>query len=138
MLDGSVRNPTGETAFRIDCKQENDMNANPRSSAAKAADMNKSEMPDDFEAQIATLREELAKVKAQLASSGARSADAARKAASSGADQLRAHGEAALDEMRANARDMEQQIVARVHEKPITSLAIAAGVGFLFALLARR
>ena len=114
------------------------MNANPRSSAAKAADMNKSEMPDDFEAQIATLREELAKVKAQLASSGARSADAARKAASSGADQLRAHGEAALDEMRANARDMEQQIVARVHEKPITSLAIAAGVGFLFALLARR
>lgn len=114
------------------------MNAT-RSSAAKAADdMQTSATPDDFEAQIATLKEELAKVKAQLASSGARSADAARKAASSGADQLRAHGEAAMDELRANARDVEQQLVARVHEKPITSLAIAAGVGFLFALIARR
>lgn len=113
------------------------MNAT-RSRAAKAADMQKSEMPDDFEAQIATLKEELAKVKAQLASSGARSADAARKAAASGADHLRAQGEAALDDIRSNARDVEQQLVARVHEKPITSLAIAAGVGFLFALLTRR
>lgn len=109
-----------------------------RSKAAKAADMQKSEMPDDFEAQLATLREELAKVKAQLASSGARSADAARKAAASGAEHLKAQGEAAIDELRANARDMEQQIVATVREKPVTSLAIAAGVGFLFALLARR
>lgn len=109
--------------------------------AARSADgpnMQKSDAPDDFEAQIATLREELAKVKAQLASSGARSAEAARKAAQSGAEQLRSQGEAAIDGLRSNARDMEQQIVATVREKPVTALAIAAGIGFLFALIARR
>ena len=32
----------------------------------------------------------------------------------------------------------KQQISDSVREKPLTSLAIAAGVGYLFALLARR
>ena len=31
-----------------------------------------------------------------------------------------------------------EQVLANVREKPVTSLAIAAGVGFLFALLSRR
>lgn len=109
-----------------------------KAKAAAATDARKSGVPDDFEAQIATLKEELAKVKAQLASSGARSASAARRAAASGADHLLAQGEAAMDELRANAHDVEQRIVATVRDKPVTSLAIAAGVGFLFALIARR
>ncbi|MEX0406313.1 hypothetical protein ABGN05_11610 [Aquibium sp. LZ166] len=93
---------------------------------------------EDFEAQIALLREEMALLKAQLSSSGERSAAAARRAAISGAEHIRAQGEAALDDIRASARDMEAQIVMTVREKPVTSLAIAAGVGFLFALIARR
>ena len=40
--------------------------------------------------------------------------------------------------LRGSARDLEDQLVANVREKPVTSLAIAAGVGFLFALLSRR
>lgn len=93
---------------------------------------------DDFETQIASLKEELAKVKAQLASSGERSLDAARKAARGGVSQLREQGEAAMDDLRANARDLETQLVNRVREKPVTALAVAAGVGFLFALIASR
>ena len=53
-------------------------------------------------------------------------------------EQLRAQGEAAFENVRSNAKDIEAQVVASVREKPVTSLAIAAGVGFLFALLARR
>ena len=53
-------------------------------------------------------------------------------------EQLKAQGEAAIDSLRGSARDLEDQIVANVREKPITSLAIAAGVGFLFAILSRR
>ncbi len=98
----------------------------------------KEETRQDFEAQIALLREEMALLKAQLASSGERSAAAARRAAVSGAEHLRAQGEAAYEDLRANARDVEAQIVMTVREKPVTSLAIAAGVGFLFALIARR
>jgi ElaB/YqjD/DUF883 family membrane-anchored ribosome-binding protein len=40
--------------------------------------------------------------------------------------------------LRTSAKDIEAQIMDSVREKPVTSLAIAAGVGFLFALLARR
>jgi ElaB/YqjD/DUF883 family membrane-anchored ribosome-binding protein len=40
--------------------------------------------------------------------------------------------------LRGNAQEIEAQVVAHVREKPVTSLAIAAGVGFLFALLSRR
>ena len=53
-------------------------------------------------------------------------------------EQLRAQGEAAFDNLRSNARDLEEQVLASVREKPVTSLAIAAGVGFLFAVLSRR
>jgi ElaB/YqjD/DUF883 family membrane-anchored ribosome-binding protein len=51
---------------------------------------------------------------------------------------LRAQGEAAFDGMRGSAEEIEAQLIAKVREKPVTSLAIAAGVGFLFALLSRR
>jgi ElaB/YqjD/DUF883 family membrane-anchored ribosome-binding protein len=39
---------------------------------------------------------------------------------------------------RASAREFEDQLSETVREKPITSLAIAAGIGFLFALFTRR
>ncbi|MGY3327209.1 ElaB/YqjD/DUF883 family membrane-anchored ribosome-binding protein [Mesorhizobium sp. USDA 4775] len=60
------------------------------------------------------------------------------RAATEGVEQLRAQGEAAFDSLRGSAKDIEAQLLANVREKPVTSLAIAAGVGFLFALLARR
>jgi len=63
---------------------------------------------------------------------------AAKRAAAEGVEQLRAQGEAAFDSLRGNARDLEEQVLANVREKPLTSLAIAAGVGFLFAVLSRR
>jgi ElaB/YqjD/DUF883 family membrane-anchored ribosome-binding protein len=66
------------------------------------------------------------------------SARTARKAASAKAEELRAQGEAAFDELRESALDYEKQIADAVREKPVTSLAIAAGVGFFFALLAQR
>jgi ElaB/YqjD/DUF883 family membrane-anchored ribosome-binding protein len=93
---------------------------------------------EEFEQQIAVLREELELLKAQLARSGERSASAARRAAHSGAEHLRQQGEAMIDDLRSNAVDMEAQLTATVREKPVTSLAIAAGIGFLVALIARR
>ena len=63
---------------------------------------------------------------------------AARRAATEGVEQLRAKGEEAIENLKASANDFEQQISDSVREKPLTSLAIAAGVGYLFALLARR
>lgn len=92
----------------------------------------------DIAADIARLREDIARLANEVSGLGRQSVNTAKRAASEGAEQLRAHGEAKMAELRANARDLEDQLTETVREKPITSLAIAAGVGFLFALLTRR
>jgi ElaB/YqjD/DUF883 family membrane-anchored ribosome-binding protein len=92
----------------------------------------------DLEAEIAQLREEMARLAEQIARTSDSSYAAARRAANEGLEQMKIQGEAAMEDLKANARDMEQQLTETVREKPITSLAIAACVGFLFAVLMRR
>ena len=99
---------------------------------------NESRTNPDLEADIKQLKADIEKLTKQLAKTGEPGYGTARRAASEGVEQLRAQGEAAFDNLRSNARDVEAQLLASVREKPVTSLAIAAGVGFLFALLARR
>lgn len=101
---------------------------------AEAPKLSTSEM----EAQIETLKAEIAKLTAQVSSSGERSFEALRNIAQEGVHQARVQGEAAMEGLKGNAGDIEAQVVAAVREKPVTSLAIAAGVGFLFALMSRR
>lgn len=102
-------------------------------------------IPADLEAELAQLREDVARLTEQLAKTGeqlgrtgGRTLSAARRAASEGAEQLRVRGEEAVDALKSNAGDIERQVTDAVREKPLTSLAIAAGVGFFFALLSRR
>ncbi|TGU90326.1 DUF883 domain-containing protein [Mesorhizobium sp. M00.F.Ca.ET.151.01.1.1] len=104
--------------------------------ASKTA--NEARTNPDIEADIRQLKADIDKLTKQLAKTGEHGYGTARRAAAEGVEQLRAQGEAAFDSLRGNARDIEAQMVASVREKPVTSLAIAAGVGFLFALLARR
>ncbi|KRB21237.1 MULTISPECIES: DUF883 family protein [Mesorhizobium] len=99
---------------------------------------NEARTNSDLEADIKQLKADIDKLTKQLAKTGEHGYGTARRAAAEGVEQLRAQGEAAFDSLRGNARDIEAQMLASVREKPVTSLAIAAGVGFLFALLARR
>lgn len=92
----------------------------------------------DLEADIKQLKADIEALAKQLAATGEHGYGAARRAASQGAEQLKAQSDAAVEALRANARDIEEQFMTTVREKPVTSLAIAAGVGFLIALLARR
>lgn len=92
----------------------------------------------DMEVQIETLKQEIEKLKAQLQSSGERSFTALKNIAKDGVSEARTRGEATVADLKDRAGDVEAELVARVREKPVTSLAIAAGVGFLFALLSRR
>jgi ElaB/YqjD/DUF883 family membrane-anchored ribosome-binding protein len=105
--------------------------------AAGKAGNGANEAPN-LEADIKQLKADLEKLAKQMAATGEHGYGTAKRAAAFGAEQLRTQGEAKLDELRASAKDIEEQIMASVREKPLTSLAIAAGVGFLFALLARR
>jgi ElaB/YqjD/DUF883 family membrane-anchored ribosome-binding protein len=92
----------------------------------------------DLEAELRRLREDVAQLREQLARTGQHGYGAARKAATEGVEQLRAQGEAAMEQLRANANAIEDQLTVAVREKPVTALAIAAGVGYFLALLSRR
>lgn len=92
----------------------------------------------ELRAEITKLRKELGDLARHVSEVGDKSARTARKAASAKAEELRSQGEAAYEDLRETALDYERQLASSVREKPITSLAIAAGVGFFFALLARR
>lgn len=104
--------------------------------ARPAGDPN--ETAQDLAADLARLREDVAKLAAQLQAIGEQSVRTARRAATEKVDQLRAQGEAAMSDLRDNAGELEDQLVARVREKPITSLAMAAGLGYLLAMIMRR
>lgn len=99
---------------------------------------NESPTTEDLEADIRQLKADIEKLTRQLAKTGQHGFGTARKAASEGVEQLRSQGEAAMENLRGNARDFEEQIAVHVREKPVTSLALAAGIGFLFAMFSRR
>lgn len=91
-----------------------------------------------LEEDIAQLRKDLAKLAEQVGKTGQHSFETARRAAKEGAEQLKSQGEAAFGDFKTGAENIEAQLTETVREKPMTSLAIAAGVGFLFALISRR
>jgi ElaB/YqjD/DUF883 family membrane-anchored ribosome-binding protein len=106
--------------------------------ASKGAEDDQARAGDDLAADIEQLKADIAELTEQLRLMREHSYGAARRAASEGMDHLRAQGEAAFESLKANADDLERQITDTVREKPITSLAVAAGIGFLFALISRR
>lgn len=97
-----------------------------------------SDNTEDLKAEITKLRQELSDLAKHVSTIGDKSARTARQAAGKKAEELRAQGEAAFGELRESALDYEKQLTDTVRKKPVTALAIAAGVGFVFALMARR
>lgn len=78
-------------------------------------------------ADIQQLREDIALLKEHLMETGNRSVFRARKAAKDSAEQLRG-----------SADEFQEDIAERVREKPLTAVALAAGIGYLFAMITRR
>jgi ElaB/YqjD/DUF883 family membrane-anchored ribosome-binding protein len=92
----------------------------------------------DVEAQISQLREDIAALARSVAALGNEKAGEvrgkARRAATDAADASLQMVEDAKQQALSWERDLEQQI----RTKPLQSVGIAAGVGFLFALMTRR
>ncbi len=110
--------------------------ASPSSTAKIKA--TEAETKAELEAEIARLRVDVAQLREQLRETGQRSYRSAQRAAASGLESVKARSEAAIEDIRGQAKDYEAQLEEAVREKPISSLAIAAGVGFVLALLTRR
>jgi ElaB/YqjD/DUF883 family membrane-anchored ribosome-binding protein len=92
----------------------------------------------DIDGQLQQLRSDIASLAKTVAAVGSDKATEAkgraRRAASDAVDSSYQMVEAAKDQAMTWERDLERQI----RMKPIQSVAIAAGVGFVFALLSRR
>ncbi len=106
--------------------------------AGKAKTVEERAAEAGLEADIAQLKADIAMLRDHMQKTGQDSYRAARRAANDGIERLKTEGEAAMASARSSARDIEDQLTETVREKPITSLAIAAGIGFLFALFTRR
>lgn len=92
----------------------------------------------DLARQVEVLKEELARLRREVERGTRRSASAARNVAAEGVEALKAQGEVAYGRMREGAGELEAEFARQVREKPVTSLAIAAGLGFLIAQILRR
>lgn len=100
--------------------------------------VNEAQTRAELEAEVARLKGDVTKLKEQVRETGQRSYRSAQRVASSGLESVKARSEAAIEDIRGQAKDYEAQLEEAVREKPISSLAIAAGVGFVLALLTRR
>jgi ElaB/YqjD/DUF883 family membrane-anchored ribosome-binding protein len=117
-------------------KQEIDMAAS--TSTSEFANAGTGANTKDIEVQLQQLRADIASLAKTVAAVGNEKATEvkgkARRAANDAADASYQMVEAAKDQAMTWERDLERQIRAN----PIQSVAIAAGVGFVFALLSRR
>jgi ElaB/YqjD/DUF883 family membrane-anchored ribosome-binding protein len=107
------------------------------SKVRKAVD-DATESDPDLQAQVAALKEDIAKIAATLAKIGKNSARGATRSAASSYETAKARGGETFEDIRSQARELEDQLAETVRERPLTTLAVAAGVGFLLAMIARR
>ncbi|MCO0638046.1 hypothetical protein M8745_19095, partial [Lutimaribacter sp. EGI FJ00014] len=92
----------------------------------------------DIEDDIRQLRADVGQLMTHLKEMGGQTGPAARRAASDGLDQLRAQGEAAMENVKGSAEELGQGVSQMVRDRPFSSLLLAGGLGFLLALATRR
>ncbi|WP_163269911.1 DUF883 family protein [Chelativorans alearense] len=92
----------------------------------------------DLEEDIRQLREDVARLTQHMRQASGHSASVARHAASEGMEQMRQQGKTAIRSLKSGANDFEHELAETLRERPVTSLAIAVGVGYLLALMSRR
>ena len=88
--------------------------------------------------EMAALREEMGDLTALVAEAGkaraARLKGAAEKAAKDGMEK----GEAKLEDVLQELRDLEGEVLSATRERPVAALGLAALIGFLLGVLFRR
>ncbi len=95
-------------------------------------------LADDLRAEVAALRDDIAKRGASLARTGKDHAAALKSAASSAARQGYARGEETVEDVLAELHSLEEELADATRRKPFAALGIAALVGFLAGVLFRR
>lgn len=92
----------------------------------------------DVQAQIDQLREDIAGLAKLIGDLGNQKASDARARAEKFRDDATKAGQEAYERARDEALSLEEEVEDRIRMKPLQSVLIAAGVGFLAALFTRR
>lgn len=92
----------------------------------------------DIEAQLEQIREDIALLAKLVTEVGANKAEDYKQRAKRATSEAAEASFSMLDSARDEVRSMERDLENKIRDKPLQSVAIAAGVGFITAFLARR
>ncbi|MCB1422466.1 MAG: DUF883 family protein [Nitratireductor sp.] len=92
----------------------------------------------DIDKQIDRIRNEIRSLAETVTEAGVVVAGDVKTQAAAKASDARATSQQVFEDLNKQLATVEKQLAGHVRRKPVSSLAIAAGVGFLAALIARR
>lgn len=93
---------------------------------------------DEIEQNVDRIRGDIATLAQSITQYGAGKTGEYKERANKATQDLAKMSQETLDNLSAELSRMEKALTTRVREKPLQSLGIAAGVGILVAMLARR
>lgn len=106
---------------------------------AAASKRNGTELTEkEVQAHVGRIREDIAQLADNVTNAGTALVDGAKASANARADQAKQLSQDTIRELRAQLDDVERHVSRQVQERPLAALGVAAGVGFLIAMLARR
>lgn len=108
-----------------------------RAASAAAGASTRSNREAQLEEQVSQLQTDLKAIAATLAKLSNEKVSEVRDAAKSEAANLQRQGQQVLEDVQDQASAMEKQLKDTIREKPLTAVAAAMGIGFIFALLTR-
>jgi ElaB/YqjD/DUF883 family membrane-anchored ribosome-binding protein len=92
----------------------------------------------EIELQLQQLREDISALAKAVAAAGSNKAEDLKSKARRASNDAMGASAQMMDAARAQAVSIEKDLERQIRTKPMQSVAIAAGIGFLFALLSRR
>lgn len=92
----------------------------------------------DIEENIARIRSDISELAGTLKKYGAGKSDEYKTRAAAAGDDLTRKSQDALDQLMTELQGYEKALADEVRRRPLQSLGIAAGIGFLIAALVRR
>ncbi|AJE46206.1 DUF883 family protein [Celeribacter indicus] len=93
---------------------------------------------EELQAQIATLKDDIAALTKTMADYGSAQGKAAKASAQAALTEARARGAEHVAHAQQSALDAYGEMENRVRENPSAAMGLAAGLGFLVGLLAAR
>jgi ElaB/YqjD/DUF883 family membrane-anchored ribosome-binding protein len=112
--------------------------ANTTATATKRRNGKTQPTPAEVETQISKLRSDISSLASSVAEYGSQTLESAKSQAGALSHDAAAASETALAELRNQLDAIESDLRSRVREKPLQAIGIAAGLGFLIALMMRR